>query len=207
MTHEIQSVFGPVSAVLLSLGLAVFLRYVFRFSRKRPPSHVIDYLRGVDPDEVAHLLDPVPEQYLRLNMTKEQFHKEQRHRMRLALEYIGRLAHNGSIVAEWGQYELKRNRRTRVAEEQELCLELVSASLQLRMCCFLLRARIWFWLVRMALLPFLNTPSVAKLIDLGSTDLLEFYLTMRRAAIQLSQPYGDPYREKMVQALPSLALS
>ena len=176
-------------------------------ARRRPPGQVIAYLRAVDVEEVAHLLDPVAEQYLRLNLTKEQFRKEQRNRMWLALEYIGRLSHNALIMAEWGYYELKRARRTRIAQDRELSTELLSASVQVRMCSFVLRATINVWLVRVALLPFLRPPSVTKLIDAGSTDLLEFYQTMRDAAAQLSQSYGDLYHQKMGEALQASAAS
>jgi hypothetical protein len=201
MTHEIRSAFGPLAAVLLPFGMAVLFRYVFRFFHRRPPNQVVDYLRDVDPADVGHLLDPVPERYLRLNMSKEQFRQEQRHRLRLAFEYIGRLAHNGVIVAEWGQFELKRNRRTLPVEEQETCLELVSAGLQVRMCGFVLRARIKLWLVRMALLPFLAPPSVEKLPDCGSAELLGFYRAMTSSALKLSQAYGNPFHKEMSGAL------
>lgn len=201
MTHEIRSAFGPLAAVLLPFGMAVLFRYVFRFFHRRPPNQVVDYLRGVDPDDVGHLLDPVAEHYLRLNMSKEQFRKEQRHRLRLAFEYIGRLAHNGVIVAEWGQFELKRNRRTPLVEEQETCLDLVSAGLQVRICGLVLRARIKLWLICMALLPFLSPPSIEKLVGSGSAELLELYRAMTCAAAQLSQVYGDLFHKEMSGAL------
>jgi hypothetical protein len=104
-------------------------------------------------------------------------------------------------MAEWGYYELKRTQRTRIAADRELSTELLNASVQVRMCSFALRATINIWLVRMALLPFLRPPSVAKLIDAGSTDLLEFYQTMRNVAAELSQSYGDVYHQEMTQAL------
>jgi hypothetical protein len=75
------------------------------------------------------------------------------------------------------------------------------------MCSFVLRATINVWLVRVALLPFLRPPSVAKLIDAGSTDLLEFYQTMRNVATQLSQSYGDAYHQEMAEALQVAATS
>ena len=206
MIYAFLRALGPAAAVVLFVGLVLLYRRVYRFTR-RPPGQVIAYLRAVDPEEVGHLLDPVAEEYLRLNLAKEQFCKEQRHRMWLALEYIGRLAHNGLIMAEWGNYELKRTRRTRIAQERETSLELVSASVQVRMCSFVLRTTIHVWLLRMAVLPFLAPPSFEKLIDGGSTDLLEFYQTMSCSALQLSQSYGDLYCEKMAQALQPPALS
>jgi hypothetical protein len=206
MTLELLRAVGPVAAVLLFVGLVLLYRRIYRFTR-RPPGQVIAYLRVVDPQEVGHLLDPVAEQYLRLNLTKEQFRKEQRNRMWLALEYLGRLSHNALIMAEWGFYEMKRTRRTRSAADRETCTELLSASIQVRMCSFVLRTTIHLWLVRMAVFPFLRPPSVAKLIDGGSTDLLEFYRTMRNAAAQLSQSYGDLYHEKMAEALQPSAIS
>jgi hypothetical protein len=206
MTLELLRAVGPVAAVLLFVGLVLLYRRIYRFTR-RPPGQVIAYLRTVNLEEVGHLLDPVMEHYLRLNLTKEQFRKEQRNRMWLALEYIGRLSHNALIMAEWGYYELRRTRRTRIAQDREIATELLSASVQVRMCSFVLRATINVWLVRVALLPFLRPPSVAKLIDAGSTDLVEFYETMRNAATQLSQSYGDLYHEKITEALQPSALS
>lgn len=200
MTFELLRAVGPVAAILLFVGLVLLYRRVYRFTR-RPPSQVIAYLRAADPQEVGHLLDPVAEQYLRLNLTRKQFRKEQRNRMWLALEYLGRLSHNALIMAEWGYYEMKRTQRTHIATDYELSTELLSASVQVRMCSFVLRATIHVWLVRVALLPFLRLPSVAKLIDAGSTDLLEFYRTMTGAAVQLSRAYGDLHGEKMAQAL------
>jgi hypothetical protein len=206
MTLELLRAVGPVAAVLLFAGLVLLYRRIYRFTR-RPPGQVIAYLRAVDPQDVERLLDPVAEQYLRLNQTKEQFRKEQRNRMWLALEYIGRLSHNALIMAEWGFYEMKRTRRTGSAEDLEASRELLSASVQVRMCSFVLRTTMHVWLVRMAVFPFLGPPSVAKLIDGGSTDLLEFYRTMSNTAALLSQSYGDLYHERMAQALqpPSVA--
>jgi hypothetical protein len=200
MTLELLRAVGPVAAVLLFVGLVLLYRRVYRFTR-RPPNQVIAYLRTVNLDEVGHLLDPVAEQYLRLNLTKEQFHKEQRNRMWLALEYLGRLSHNALVMAEWGHYEMKRTRRTGIAQDHENATELLSASIQVRMCSFVLRVTIHFWLVRVAVLPFLRPPSVTKLMDAGSTDLLEFYRKMSNTAAQLSQSYGDLYHEKMAEAL------
>ena len=206
MTLELLRAVGPVAALLLFVGLVLLYRRIYRFTR-RPPGQVIAYLRAVSLEEVGHLLDPVAEQYLRLNLTEEQFRKEQRNRMWLALEYIGRLSHNALIMAERGNYELKRTRRTRNNEDRITSMDLLSASVQVRMCSLVLRATIHVWLVRVALLPFLSVPNVAKLIDAGSTDLLEFYRAMRDAAAQLSQSYGDLYHEKMAETLQRSAAS
>lgn len=200
MTLELLRAVGPVAALLLFVGLVLLYRRIYRFTR-RPPGQVIAYLRAVAPADVGGLLDPVAEQYVRLNLTKAQFRKEQRNRMWLALEYIGRLSHNALIMAEWGYYELKRTRRTRSPLDHETATELLSASVQVRMCGFVLRATMHVWLLRMAVLPFLRPPSFEKLIDAGSTDLLEFYRTMTDAAMRLSQAYGDLHYEKMAQAL------
>jgi hypothetical protein len=99
MTLELLRAVGPVLAIPLFAGLMLVYRRIYRFTR-RPPGQVIAYLRAVDLKEVKHLLDPVAEQYLRMNLTKEQFRKEQRNRMWLTLEYLGRLSHNALIMAE-----------------------------------------------------------------------------------------------------------
>jgi hypothetical protein len=135
MTLELLRAIGPVLAIPLFVVLVLLYRRIYRFTR-RPPGQVIAYLRAVNLEEVGHLLDPMAERYLRLNLSKEQFRKEQRNRMWLALEYLGRLSHNGLIMAEWGYYELKRTQRTRIAADRELSTELLNASVQVRMCSF-----------------------------------------------------------------------
>ncbi|HSM84733.1 MAG TPA: hypothetical protein VLT16_01220 [Candidatus Limnocylindrales bacterium] len=206
MIYELMRAFGPVAAILLFVALVLLYRRIYRFTH-RPPGQVIAYLRAVDPGEVGHLLDPKAEQYLRFNLGKEQFRKEQRNRMRLALEYIGRLSHNGLVMAEWGFYELKRVRRTGITEDRETCLDLVSASIQVRMCSFVLRLRIHLWLVRMAVLPFASVPSFQNLVNVGSTDLLVFYRQMRSAASLLGQSYGGPFHQELALALQPLGPS
>lgn len=206
MTLELLRAVGPVIAPVLFVGLTLLHRRIYRHSR-RPPGEVIAYLRAVDLEEVEHLLDPAAEQFLRLNLTKEQFRKEQRNRMWLALEYLGRLSHNALVMAEWGYYELKRTHRTHIALDHKTATELLNASIQVRMCSFALRATIHLWLMRVAVMPFLRPPSVAGLMDAGSTDLLEFYQDMTNAALQLSQAYGDLYHEKMAQILQTPAAS
>jgi hypothetical protein len=42
---------------------------------------------------------------------------------------------------------------------------------------------------------------VENLVNVASTDLLEFYEKMRSTALRLSQAYGDGYHERMVEAL------
>jgi|ERR1051326_2718160 hypothetical protein len=202
--HLARTVWFEAAIVLLAC-LVLFYRRAYRFKR-RPPSQVIAFLRAVDTEELRSLLDLEAEQYLRLNLSKKQFRKEQRNRLWLTLEYLGRLFHNALVMVEWGHYELWRTRRTRSAEDREAALELVGSSIQVRMCSFVLRATIHVWLVRMAVLPFLPPPRFAGLVNKGSTDLLEFYQTMKSAADQLSQSYGDVYREKMALALYPLAL-
>jgi hypothetical protein len=193
------------TAILLLAGFVLLYRRTYRF-KHRPPGQVIAFLRYVDMVELGCLLDPTAEEYLRLNLSKEQFRKEHRNRLWLALEYMGRLFHNALVVVEWAHYEQQRTRRTCGAESPEAWLDLIAACIQVRMCSFALRVVIHFSLLRMAILPFLPVPRVAKLVDKGSRDLLEFYESMRYAAAQLSQSYGDVYREKMVLALYPRAL-
>lgn len=188
------------TAILLLAGFVLLYRRTYRF-KHRPPSQVIAFLRAVDTEELGSLLDPTAEEYLRLNLSKEQFRKEQRTRLWLALEYMGRLFHNALVVVEWAHYEREGTRRACGAESPEASLDLIGACMQVRMYSFVLRMVIHFWLLRMAILPFLPLPRVAKLVDKRSRALMEFYENMRCVAVQLSQSYGDGYREKMALAL------
>jgi hypothetical protein len=198
--------FGPIATLVLFAAVVLLYRHTYRFIH-RPPNQVIAYLRAVDPQELAHLFDPMAERYLHLNLGREQFRKEQRSRLWLALEYLGRIHHNARVMAEWSSYELRRTRRTRSDEDREASLELLGACVQVRLCSIVLRGWVRFWLLRMVLFPFLNPPSMEKLVNFGSTDLLKFYQGMTSAAVQLSHSYGDGYYEQMTQALRPLTLS
>ena len=82
----------------------------------------------VDLAAFRNLVDPAEEEYLRQNLPGEEFRHIQRQRMRTALEYVERTAHNSSILLRLGE-AVRRNHNPEIAKAGR---ELVNSALLLR---------------------------------------------------------------------------
>jgi hypothetical protein len=51
------------------------------------------------------------------------------------------------------------------------------------------------------LLPFLPLPRIEKLLRLGSADMISFYENARALAECLSEAYGEPFHQQLMEAL------
>ncbi len=191
---------APLVFFFVVAALALLYRHIYGVD-DRTAEEVLPYLRPVDVREVQHLFSATAERYLRLNLTPSQFRRAQRQRMHLALEYIRRISHNARILQEWGTYEMARARAASNAECSHLSVDLIGASVQCRMCSFVLRTRLHTWLFRIALLPFLAPPSFEMLIKFGSADLLDFYGKVRNAAGELGRCYGEAQQSRLGEYL------
>ena len=60
-------------------------------------------MREIDVEAFRNLLDPEEEQYLRDNLPVTDFRAVQRERLGAALDYIGALSHNASLLLQLGQ--------------------------------------------------------------------------------------------------------
>lgn len=60
-------------------------------------------MREIDVEAFRNLLDPEEEQYLRENLPVADFRAVQRERLGAALDYIGALSHNASLLLQLGQ--------------------------------------------------------------------------------------------------------
>ena len=68
-------------------------------------------------------------------------------------------------------------------------------------CAVAVRARLHFWLIKMAALPFAATPTFESLPRLGSIEMLSFYQQIKSSAVELGQAYGESYRQKLAHSL------
>ena len=186
---------------LLALLVVVFLyEWIYRFS-ERTAHDVIPYLRSVNLEEMKSFFDPATERFLRLNSSPQKFRRSQWKRCHLALQYISDLAHNAKVFQEWGKYERTRSHRTLDRDARRASLELTIACAQCRICAVAVRARLHFWLIKMAALPFAATPTFESLPRLGSIEMLSFYQQIKSSAVELGQAYGDNYRQKLAHSL------
>ena len=190
-------------AVLLALFGIFLLRFlyewVYRFTG-RTAQDVIPYLRKLELEEIKELFSPGHEKYLALNLTPREFRRAQWRRCHLALEYARDLAHNARIFQEWGKTERQRSRQTMDGGVRRASLELTIACAQCRICALIVRIKLNWWLIKMAVLPFAAAPRFEALLRLGSGEMLSFYDKIRSTALDLGNLYGDSYRARLTQA-------
>ncbi|HJX83132.1 MAG TPA: hypothetical protein VJ723_02165 [Candidatus Angelobacter sp.] len=199
MIHElIRAALVPFVFILISLLVVLYLRI---YRSDRTPNDVIPYLRGLDFEQLQDLLSPEQDSHFQQQLSPRRFRVFQQKRIRLSLEFLGRLSHDTDVLRGWGWYELKRSWRTRDRNVRRTSRQLVTAAVQCLVLGLALRCKLHVWLFRMTLLPFWPTPSFAALLRSGSADLLGFYEKTKAAALELAQAYGAEYHERLAEVL------
>ena len=200
MNFESFLPFAILLGLLAVLAVIFLYEWVYRFS-ERTADDVIPYLRSINLDEMKSFFDPEAEKYLRHNSSPQEYKRTQWKRCHLALQSLGDLAHNARVFQEWGKYERTRSRRMQDRDARRTSLELTIACAQCRICAVTVRARIHYWLIKMAVLPFAAAPTFASLPRLGSVEMLSFYQRIKASAVQLGQAYGESYHQKLVHSI------
>ncbi len=176
----------PLLFALLSLvGVAVLFRAV---RGQAAVVHSLEELENltqpVDLDAFRNLIDPAQEAFLRGRVSAAQFRRVQRERLRAALEYVGRAAHNAAILVRLGE-------AARASSDPEVAhsgQELVNRALQMRLYAQMARLQIWL------LIAFPQAhPSLAAVI--------ESYQTLRERVAHLARLQRPAYATRVVAAL------
>lgn len=164
--------------------------WIYRFS-DRSERQIIAYLRGVDLEGLKELLNLADEGYLRLNLSPAEFRKEQRHRIAVALECYGRMAHNSRLVQQWANTEMRKSAMTRNREVARAARELNNFCIEFRVHVLMTRMRLHVWLFRTNALPFLAVPFLAEARRHDSFDLVCSYERIKQEAEKLSRACGS----------------
>src|SRR5260221_12822753 len=146
--------------------------YVFPVRTER---EIIAYLREVDLESLKELLSLADEGYLRLNLSADEFRKEQRHRIAVTLEYYGRMTHNSRLVQQWSNTELRKSAMTRNREVARASRELNNFCIEFRVHALITRMKLHAWLFRIKALPFASIPVLAESLRIDSFHLGYFY--------------------------------
>jgi hypothetical protein len=197
-----QNAFSHFIVYVISAAFVLLLvrRYVYGFS-ERTLRDVIPFLRRLTLEDLQNLLHPDIEEHIRTTASKQQFKRTQWKRIRLTLQYLGDLGENAAIVYAWGKYERKLSIRFPDADRKRVSVELITACVQSRFCVFRMRLTLHCWLIRMAFLPFLDTPSFKDLERRGSFDVFVLYEQVKKAAGELSMAYGQRFYDELLQVL------
>ena len=189
---------APAALAILVL-FALFYRRIYLVG-DRTAEQVMPAISPLGAMGVHELFSRAAEHCLRANLTPNQFRRAQRHRILLALEYMGRISHNALVLQEWAHNEMARARATADRRHSYLSLDLIAASVKCRILSSMFSARLNWWRFRLALLPF-DSPGFDALIKFGSTDILDFYRTMRSAAAELARGCDEIHRSGLAELL------
>ena len=191
---------------ILSFGLVAvvtvtFLIVVLRIGRgfpKRSASELIPFLQSISAEELAQLFDPREEARLRSEILEKDFRILQRKRLRLADEYLQRMAHNAAVLGEWANTELNRQHPL----TRELASELHRQALNVRVYAFFTRFKLNLWLsFRLETARLLPAPHVADFRECAGIQGLHAYDTLKTAAGSLFVHSGNTEFEQLMRSL------
>ncbi len=177
--------------------LGALLRQLSSFN-DRTLDDVAGFLRPISHQELERLFDPVGEQCQLQAFGNVR--REQRARLDLSREYLGRMLHNTLIVSQWASTEwadMLKHQLNYDVDTRERILALRREAILFRLSASVVLARMWFWsLLHFDRWRFLPLPSVAGFRRSLDTDLLENYRKVKDSALSLALIYGqEHYRE------------
>jgi hypothetical protein len=181
-------------------GVRLIYGSVCGFS-SRMANDVFPFLFKMDMEAVYGTFHPDPEKHFRNSLPAAEFKRIQWKRIHLAIHYCDQISNNAEVFLSWTRYEQKQSWLAVNPGVRKTVRELRIACLQSRLSVFMIRSRLRWWLVRMALLPFAPPPSFVTLVNAGSWEMISFYETVTALAEVFSLAYGEEYHQKLMQAL------
>ena len=190
-----------VIGTLISITCLHFIYdHVCGFSR-RTANDVFPFLVKLDMEALYGTFHPDPEKRFRESLSPREFKRIQWKRIHLAIHYCNQIVNNAHVFLTWTRYERKQTWLADYPGIKKTAHDLRIACLQSSLSAFVIKSRLRWWLVRMALVPFAPPPSFATLLKHGSWDMITFYERVKALAEIFSLSYGDEYHEKLMQAL------
>ena len=144
---------------------------------------------------------PEVEDSFRSSLPWPEFKRVQWKRIHLAIHYCNQISNNAGVFLGWTRHERQQGMGWMNSGTRKSLHELQIACIQSLLAAFLIRVRLRWWLLRMALLPFAPPPSFATLVQRGSSDMISFYETVKAMAEVFSLAYGAEYHQKLMQSL------
>lgn len=186
--------------VLCGLGAAGIFQLLCRFS-ERSPSDVLPFLQKIDLEVLYGTFHPEAEEMLRRQLPRAEFKRVQWKRFHLAIHFCNMLTANARVLQGWTRYERRQSWNSIGPAMQKKVAELRNTCMQCRLAAMVIRFRLRWWLLRMALLPSTAPPSFRTLLRLGSPDMISFYDKARESAEAFSRAYGEDYHQQLMQVL------
>lgn len=196
-------VFFPVVLGVVFLT-TIALTTVYR-ARPHKIDNVILSARKLDISDLEVLLDAASEWNLRRSLSRYALQETQEDRMRLAKEYLRRVAFNTDLIHLWILQEckvLEGKRREKYIEHDALMIEALHLVTDLRLYSLAVSVRMWIWMALKAYRwPARFVPHMTDLRVQCGINVLDNYRRLTELAVLLSARYGENYRDRLVQAL------
>jgi len=157
------------------------------------------YLMPIDCDHGTDLLHPGQDAHYIEILPAQRFRRFQGKRVGLSFQFIGRVANNAKYLRYLGVYELRRSFRSKYRQCRSTSRLLLMTAIYCQLLACALRVKLYIWLLRMALLPFLDTPNFSDLARSG--NMMYLYEKSKRAALILASHYGSDVRARLAAVL------
>jgi hypothetical protein len=196
--------------LLLPLVLGVVLLALIALTTVYSPrphdiDNVIMSARRLDISDLEVLLDASSEWSLRRSLTKWALREVQEDRMRLAREYLRRVAFNANLIHLWILQEheyIEAKDREEYTERDLLVVEALQLAMDLRLYSIAVSVKLWVWIALKAYRwPVSLLPRMTDLRIQCSINVLEKYRRLTQLAVLLSGRYGKTYRDRLLEAL------
>jgi hypothetical protein len=191
---------GAFIGVLFLMAAFAAFRFTTRLS-ERSARDVPLFLQKVEMEALYGAFHPEADEHFRNTLSAKNFRQVQWKRIHLALHYCNILSANAWVFQGWTKHERCQNWDMLEEPLQRTILSLRDTCTQCRLSSLMIRVSLRWWLVRMALLPFVPPPSFATLVRRGSSDMIGFYEGVKTLAETFSLAYGDDYHQELMQAL------
>lgn len=199
---------SAVLALPVLLGTIFLVLIAFTTVYPRRP-HDIDTVilaaRKLDLSDLETLLDASSEWDLRRSLSQWALQKAQEDRMRLAREYLRRVAFNAGLIQLWILQEHERIEGKNPEEYTEIDLLIVEAlhlATNLQLYSIAVSLRIFVWMALKAYCwPVRFLPSMTDLRVRCGINVLKEYRRLTEIALLVSSRYGEAYRDRLFEAL------
>jgi hypothetical protein len=162
---------------------------------------VIPHLRLDHATELEDLLDPLKEENLLSAPGRKRSRTEQFKRIHLACEIMAQRAHNARVFQEWGDTESERALQSLNPEAGKHAEALIDTCLYYRLNACMIQARLYAWCLRMACLPFIQSPRISALGKENSFNLIDSYTNVEQAAEHLATACGVQCHHVLIRTL------
>ena len=202
-----MSAFSLIPLVLGVLSLALVVIIFLYDRRPHEIDSVILFARKIAISDLETLLDPATEWNLRRCLGKQALGAVQGERMRLAREYLRRVAHNASLIHLWVLREqglIENKKREEYTESDRLVIEILQLAVDVRLYSLAASFRIALWIALKAYRwPLRFLPSLPELRVQSGINVVEKYHRLTELAVALAAHHGNGYHDRLVEALTS----